>query len=330
MSIHSVIESCGFIDLSSSGKLRFSGEQALWFLDQLLTNSFEDLAPSRWQESLLLTPKGRITAHLYALNTGGEVLVLLEGQKAGPTRAGLEERIFATRVEIEDVSEACACLLVLGPTADEAARQALTGAGIPGAGFRSVAGTYPSVIARWDRPLEGLLLWLPADSARGAVEALEASGAVGLSGEEYETLRVAAGVARYGRDFTEAHLPQEAAMERAVHFDKGCYLGQEAVAMAQRGMVKRRLRHLRYLSDPLEGRLEVGSDEVGQVTSVGRTPDGGWGIAMVHTSVPLDSEVRVVANGASSSATVHELPGTIHGPKVPSARELRERLKGTA
>ncbi|HYN99024.1 MAG TPA: hypothetical protein VEU28_05065, partial [Actinomycetota bacterium] len=105
------------------------------------------------------------------------------------------------------------------------------------------------------------------------------------------------------------------------HFKKGCYLGQEAVAMAQRGRVKKRLRHLVFSGDPAAGEVNFEGQPAGTVTSV----SDGFGIAMVKTTVPLDSKVSV----GGSTATVKELPGTVYGPSVPSARELRERLQST-
>jgi tRNA-modifying protein YgfZ len=136
---------------------------------------------------------------------------------------------------------------------------------------------------------------------------------------EYEVMRVQAGAQAFESDLEAGYLPQEAALERAVHFKKGCYLGQEAVAMAQRGRVKKRLRHLEFTGAPALGEVIFDGAPAGTVTSV----SSGFGIAMVKTSVPLEAEVSV----GDATATVHELPGTIYGPRVPSARELRERLQ---
>jgi len=60
---------------------------------------------------------------------------------------------------------------------------------------------------------------------------------------EAEALRVARGLPRFHVDYTEAHYPQEALLEKThVAFDKGCYVGQEVVCMLElRGHVKRKL-----------------------------------------------------------------------------------------
>jgi folate-binding protein YgfZ len=60
-----------------------------------------------------------------------------------------------------------------------------------------------------------------------------------------EALRVAEGVPAYGIDISERDLPQETAQMRALHFSKGCYLGQEIVERIRaRGSVHRHLRPL--------------------------------------------------------------------------------------
>ncbi len=129
----------------------------------------------------------------------------------------------------------------------------------------------------------------------------------------------------------EGHLPQEAALEYLVHFSKGCYLGQEAVAMAQRGTVKKRLRHLHFQDEASTGSIFFEDNKVGVVTSAAGDSGIAKGIGMVSTMIALDSEVSVETEESGRvNAVIKPLPGTIEGPKLPSARELRERLQGTA
>ncbi|HEY8202903.1 MAG TPA: hypothetical protein VII47_16340, partial [Actinomycetota bacterium] len=192
------------------------------------------------------------------------------------------------------------------------------------------AGDVTVLVARVVRPVPGLDLLVPRDRLSGMVEALVSEGGEARTTGDLGVLSVVEGLARYGIDFDDRRLPQEAALERAVHFAKGCYLGQEAVAMAQRGRVKRRLRHLAFEGPPATGSLVHEGLPVGEVTSAAEEDGRGWAIAMVSTSVALGSavEVRHADGGEGPRAEVRELPGTHEGPKAPSARELRERLGG--
>ncbi len=99
-----------------------------------------------------------------------------------------------------------------------------------------------------------------------------------------ENWRILQGVPKFGVDFTEDNLPQETGRYDALHFDKGCYLGQEIVTrLEHRGHVNRQLVRMQSA-----GRLSVGAilqdaaqNEVGRVTSAVFDDDSAqtWGIA---------------------------------------------------
>jgi folate-binding protein YgfZ len=314
--------SAGVVDRSERGKLRLTGPQALWFCDQLLTNQVVALAEGAGAEALLLTPHGRITALLRLLNVEGEVLADTEPGRAPRVATFFQGRVFATRVDIADVTADLGIVAVLGPRADETV--AAAGFPVPGPEEHADLRRGSAVAARVLRPIGGIDLWVPAGEVEGAIAALAAAGGSAASAGHYERLRIREGLARDRVDFDEGYLPQEAALERAVHFAKGCYLGQEAVAMTQRGRVKRRLRLLRFEEEACLGVVRHGGEEVGRVTSAA----DGCGIATVRTGVALGERVEV--GDPRSAATVEELPGSVSGPRLPSARELRERLAGGA
>jgi folate-binding protein YgfZ len=321
----------GVVDRSERGKLRLTGPQALWFCDQLLSNQVVSLGDGLGADTLLLTPHGRITAALRLLHSREEVLADLEsGAMARDVAAFLQGRVFATRVEIADVTDELGIVSVLGPGADEVVAAALGGeAGpVPAAEEHASVRWGSTLVVRVVRPVTGLDLWVPGAEVPGTIAALHAAGASAASGRDYESLRIRGGVARDRVDFDDSYLPQEAAMERAVHFSKGCYLGQEAVAMAQRGRVKRRIRHLRFEGEATGGMVVHDGEEAGRVTSATQGETLGFAIATVRTSVLPGERVEVGEEGAA--ATVEELPGSVAGPELPSARELRERLAGAA
>ena len=308
-------------ELEGRPKLSFSGPQALWFLNQLLSNQVEDLDAGEGAEALLLTPKGRITSIFRVLATPQGALADADGGDRQALYDFFSMRIFATRVQVSDVTDDFTILRVLGRDA-----MATVGNGLelteplaPEANSNLSVGS--ALLVTLAPPLEGLDIWVPPQRKADIVELLERCEVRTVSRSEYELMRVKAGAPAFETDLDGGYLPQEAALERAVHFKKGCYLGQEAVAMAQRGRVKKRLRHLVFSGEPAAGEVNFEGQPAGTVTSV----SDGFGIAMVKTTVPLDSKVSV----GGSTATVKELPGTVYGPSVPSARELRERLQST-
>jgi len=310
------------LDLSQRGKLAFTGSKALWFLDQLVTNRVEDLPVGKGAEALLLTPKGRITALLRVLATDISVLADVDGD-ARSLAEFFQGRVFSTGVSVTDISEEFSIFRLIGTQAGDVVSTVLELPTLPPEDH-DIVSFWGGYITKVVQPAEGVDIWARRDLAGGIVESLAKAGVAEINAEDYESLRVTAGVPHYGVDFDESYLPQEAALERIVHFNKGCYLGQESVAMTQRGSAKRRLRHLHFDTSPILGSVRFQGNEVGAVTS---TAHSEFGIATLKTTVELGSTVEVIGEGTEATAEVRELPNTTYGPSVPSARELRERLK---
>jgi len=110
-----------------------------------------------------------------------------------------------------------------------------------------------------------------------AVASALGGGACGW--EAMEIARIEAGIPRYGQDMDDTNIPLEAGLEeRAVRYDKGCYIGQEVINRIHSiGQVTKSLRGL-LLPDPpapLPSRgdpLRHADRQVGQVTSVVDSP----------------------------------------------------------
>ncbi|HEU5004222.1 MAG TPA: hypothetical protein VFW71_15780 [Actinomycetota bacterium] len=320
----------GVVDRTGRSVLEFTGDQALWFCDQLLSNQLVGLPEGTGLEALLLTPHGKVTALLRLLHSGDRLLADGEPGLGEGLRQFFEGRRFATRVEIRDITATTGVLSVVGPQAGAicAAVFPVLLDGQPGGEEHDSVAVGPVVVARTLRPAPGLDVLGPREELAAILASLLGAGASPATLEDYDALRVECGVARDQVDIDEGLLPQEAALERAVHFAKGCYLGQEAVAMTQRGRIKRRLRHLAFDGPARRGVVTAGDEEAGRVSSV--TPPGqdpGFGIALVRTSVGIGDRVAVTDEaGRRTVGVVGELAGSVSGPALPSARELRESL----
>lgn len=297
-------------------RLRLTGEQALWFLDQLVTAKVDDLAPGDGAEALLLTHTGKIQHHMSIFSMGDAVFVDYESAAGEDLAAFFLSRVFTTRVELADATLDWRILRVMGEGTGEVL--SATFGSVPTEREQAASQAGDFLIQRIVAPDAGADVWVPATSFETVATKIQEAGGLAFSNDEYEEIRVPAGAARIGVDFGDKHLPQEAALERAVHFAKGCYLGQEAIAMAQRGKLKRRLRHLRFEGAAGAGEIVADGREVGRVTSAA----GGFGIGMVAIEVPPGSTVEVGGNRAN----IEELPRTVEGPSLPSARALRESL----
>ena len=115
-------------------------------------------------------------------------------------------------------------------------------------------------------------LWFTAGTERAALtQDLLAQGVRACGGAAFELLRILEGRPRFGTDIRDRDLPQETNQTRALHFNKGCYLGQEIVErIRSRGNVHRTFTGFVLHGDvPQPGTmLEAEGKQVGELTSI--------------------------------------------------------------
>ena len=152
-------------------------------------------------------------------------------------RGELGRMLVMEDVELADVSSELVALSLHGPRALEFARA-------EAARTRGVAGSLD-----WTG-LGGAVLVVPRRALEDVAAHLEGEGARRSLDDDWPRVRVAHGVGVFGTDYGPSDNPHEAALERrAIAWNKGCYLGQEAVFMQDaRGKVKRRLVVLRVMA----------------------------------------------------------------------------------
>lgn len=242
-------------DRSTRGKLRFTGPQRGWFLHQILSQAFEDIAPGDARDATFLTAHGRMKAFMETVAVGDALLMHFEPELRETLPDEIARYVFATQVTVEDASDSMGLVLVAG------------------SGWRAASGAVAAIDAVHPTASLGIdagYLWLSADAAPEAIERLVAGGARVASEDELEGIRISNGVPRWGREMDDKTFPQEAGIDqRAVNYDKGCYVGQEAMAKIHfRGKVNRRLALLRT-SEPLRPGTTLTSEDqkVGSVTS---------------------------------------------------------------
>jgi folate-binding protein YgfZ len=264
-----------FADRSERGKLRFTGEQRLWFLHQILTQAFEDMAPGDARDAAFITVHGRMRAFMECVTTEDAVLMHFERELAETLPDEIRRYVFATRVEVEDVTESMGLVLVVGD------------------GWRELASRCaPEAVLHPTSSLgvEAGYVWVERASVDALVRALGDAGAGPTSETELEAIRIAHGAPRWGYEMDEKTFPQEAGIDgRAVHYNKGCYVGQEAMAKIHfRGRVNRRLASL-TADSPLRPGAALSLDEtkIGTVTSAA----GDTALALVRYTIEAGTTV---------------------------------------
>ena len=248
-----------YADRSARGKLRFTGPQRAWFLHQILTQDFEDIATGEARAATLLTAHGRMVGYMEVVATDDALLMHFEPELRATLPDAIRFYVLATDVEVHDVTDEMGMVLVVGEGAAEVS-----------ADLGSDIVVHPTA----ELGIEATYLWVPRDEIDALSGALTARGARSAAEDELEAIRIHHAIARWGREMDEKTFPQEVAIDdRAVHYDKGCYVGQEAMAKIHlRGKVNRRMRTLES-PEPVQVGTELfsGDERVGVVTSVAGT-----------------------------------------------------------
>lgn len=271
----------GYADRSARMKLRLTGEQRLWFVHQLLTQDFDDMQPGEARDALMLTVHGRIRAFVESIATSDELLMHGEPALRATFPEELKRYVFATRVDIQDVTDDLGLVLLIGEDWREVATAVAP---------RAVQ--HPTSAVGGDAGY----LWAPKSDVSDVIATLKGRGLHELSEEELEMNRIHEGVPRWGFEMDEKTLPQEVAIDSsAVHYEKGCYLGQEAMAKIHfRGKVNRRLARLRLDAPAPAGDLLLAGEKVGRITSVAGTA----ALAVVRATVAKDDELATDGTSA--------------------------------
>jgi folate-binding protein YgfZ len=273
-----LLSGCGFYDLNFRVKIALTGSDRVRWLNGMVTNNIRDLAVGRGVYAFLLNPQGHILGDLYAYNRGESLMIDTDRSQSEKLLATFDHYIIMDDVEVADVSDKLTAIGIMGPKTLEALRAAgFEISTIEPLQFVDVTWHGIAVtLVRGDNPsVESYEIWLPPGQVASVHAALTKAGVILASTSALELLRIASGVPRYGQDIRERDLPQETEQQRALHFSKGCYIGQEIVErIRSRGNV-----HRKFTGFEVEGELpavgtKVQADgrDIGEITSVASLP----------------------------------------------------------
>ncbi len=337
-------------DLGWLKRVTVRGEDRFRWLSGMVTNTVNDLLPNTGAWNLVLNAQGRIQGDLTVWREGEELSPHLRnpaGSSAAGDRllgtpfageSGLELEIAADQYEklmahlnhfiiMDDVelipmgeeqageAGVATAIGLTGPQADEVLeRVGLPAIVLPMTGTRV---EWNGIDLRIERGYGALAahyqLWAPAARLKKLWNALRTAGATPVGAASVEAFRIAEGIPLYGIDIAERDLPQETSQLRALHFNKGCYLGQEIVErIHSRGNVH---RHLRALE--LSGSLPAAGAELtfedaagknaaaGQITSSAELPlPSGkrfFALGMIRGEAELSNQTLVYTAGTAMS-----------------------------
>lgn len=292
------------------GILRLEGADARKWLHKIVTADVEHLRHGQGAYSALLDAKGHFAAAFVILRDHETFGVLVDLAARETLARAFRRYILREQVTRADVTDSWTRFVLIGAHAAATVEQ-LFDARAPENLYDWVWGHQNKIAARVFRSARARVpsfdVMLPINAAQTLRDALQT--APQISDELLETLRVEAGLPRWGVDFDAATLALEIPDVMQLRVDQGCYVGQEVVArIVHRGHVNRHLRGLRIENDFLPERgetIQFKGATVGNVTSAAHSPLlGNLALGYVRRQVEIDAQVKL--NGAT--ARVIELP----------------------
>ena len=249
-------------DLSRNGRIRATGEDRARLLHALSTNHIQQLKPGEQAYAFFLNAQGRILADAHILCGAESLLIDTEPETRTTLLQHIDHYIIADDVTLEDETDYTFSLELDGLEAAD------------------LAAHLPDRCAAFELGPESFRVYGPVTEKEALwTQLLRAGG----QASDRHLFRVERFLPRYGEDITERTLPQETGLANALHFQKGCYLGQEIVErIRSRGHVNRMLSGLIFESlAPEPGtKLLAGVAEAGEITS----SSGPYAIGMLRVS----------------------------------------------
>ena len=268
----------GLFDVSHMGEVSIEGPGALPLVQRLSSNDASRLRDGQAQYTALTTETGTFVDDILVYRRAADRYLLVVNAGNTDKDAAWIAGHAGRGARVVNESERWAQIAVQGPASSEIL-QGLTAVDLRGlGGYRfaeGMVGGAPCLVSRTGYTGEdGFEIYGPPETAEGIFQALLDAGRprgvlpCGLGARD--TLRLEARMALYGNDIDDTTTVLEAGLRGIVRFEKGDFIGREALLKQERDGVRRTLvgfemvdRGIARHGYPvrLEGRV------VGQVTS---------------------------------------------------------------
>ncbi len=273
-----------WIDLSARGKILVSGEDAARLLHAISTNHVNGLSLHQGLYAFFLNDKGRILADAFIYHRENGFFLDTEPKSAVFLREHIDRYIIADDAYVTDESEQWAVIGLEGPQSEKSA--AKLDIPVPMNPLATLPWEDGFVAKLASAATHGVRIWVRAEKQQSLLQRLKLIGIPQASAEDAHIVRLENGIPRFGEDISERYLVQETQALHAVHFTKGCYLGQEIVErIRSRGQVHRFLTPIRLQTAniPEPGtKLVANGAPAGEITSAAYSPALGQVVALAY------------------------------------------------
>jgi aminomethyltransferase len=303
-------EGVALVNLTGRGHIALTGEDRARLLHAMSTNHIQELQPGGGCYAFLLSAQGRILADCHVLCMEDALILDTEPESAERVVAHLDQYIIADDCSVTDLTASRGVFGVEGPKAADLLRE-ITGADLPPPhGWIAWQNGVLAAISSTGQP--GYRIYVDTVEAQWAEDWLLGAGAVPATDDECRTVRIENAFPRHGEDFGDHQIPHETQILSAVHFGKGCYLGQEIVERVRsRGQVNRKLVQLAIDSGeppPSGTKITLEGRDVGEVTSSAVSPGTGKVVALGYLRTEAIDRKVAVRVGMALARTTDRVP----------------------
>ena len=314
---HAVRGQAGLFDVSHMGQVFVTGAGSLEVLNGIVTNDLRRLGDGQALYTVMCNEQGGILDDIIVYRLGSERwLVCVNAATRHKDVAWLRERI-GSAANVDDASDGWCQFAVQGPAARQLVADVFADAELMAlprfACVELERNGVRCIVARTGYTGEdGFELYVPASGGRELFEELlDRGSAVGLRPiglAARDTLRLEAGYLLYGADIDEQTNPLEAGIGWVVNWDKGPFIGREALVAIRASGPTRRSRLFQ-----LEGRgvLRAGYEIRHEGRAVGALTSGGVAPSLDGVSIGRGYVEASVASAESVAVVIREREHTM-------------------
>lgn len=309
-----VRSAAGVFDVSHMGEVEVSGERAADFVQYITLNDVTKLSEGRAQYSAMTYENGGLIDDLLVYHLGDRYMLVINAANKEKDIAWIQKHAASfDGVSVRDISDRTALIAVQGPKSRDVL-QRLTDVDLSDIKFyyfrNGVLANTSMMISRTGYTGElGFELYYNASDAdntavwKAIIEAGKAEGIAPAGLGARDTLRLEMGMLLYGNDMNENNNPLEAGLGWITKFDKGDFIGKDALLKIKESGVSRKLTGFKIIDTNIARRaiprhgypINLQGKSIGEVTSGTLSPTLQTSIAMGYIEREFIEEGREVA-----------------------------------
>jgi len=294
-------------DVSFFGKVKISGKDAQNFLHRMISNDVQSLQPGKGVWSLFLDIKGHVQGDFKLYRFQDFMIMILQRHALEKVVKGLDRYVISEQLKMIDVSDESGLFQIFGPNA-AAVLQSKGVQSLPADELSFQAASINGIETQIIRMGVGYSILVPAASATELLNFLDLQP---IGQRAFNIFRIETGLPVLGLDFDDTNLPQESRLDKAISFNKGCYLGQEVIArLDAQGHVNKILIGLESEAElKPHQKLYFGEKEVGRITSAAYSPLKKLNVALGYVRREQAKDgISLQSEGDNTTVIVRNLP----------------------